>query len=482
MSTAEQRLRMASSIVNFEARRDAQGRLKVYKLPPGDGGGTYEVAGINDRYNKQTVDQLVALIGERRYDEAEKLAADFIAQDTDRAQSWTTIPALEFYLRDCVFNRGFGGAARILQRALAIPDDGVVGPKTRAAMAAAEADPAGLLARLRQAREQYERDVVHRDEKSKFWKGLVNRWNGALAQAKTFPLAPNAAAASSSAAMMEPHQPTLETASAAGGDSATLAALRIGMTGERVRAWQYFLAGQGFEIGSADGSFGDRTRLATIAFQTKYGLAADGVAGRQSLLKAASLGFGLIEEPADDNTGSNFPPLPAFPPLVTNAQRAAVFGDFTYVAAPTAENPEGIRILGNWERDNIVSVQIPQLRKALGARAPSAIPFHRLGAKQLQGLWKAWDDAGLLDRVLTFDGSFNARFVRGSRTVLSNHAYGSAFDINYPYNKLGQRPALVGEKGSVRELVSIANKFGCYWGGHYAKRPDGMHFEIAVLQ
>ena len=39
---------MAAAIVNFEARRDSKGHLKVYNLPPEDGGGRYEVAGINN--------------------------------------------------------------------------------------------------------------------------------------------------------------------------------------------------------------------------------------------------------------------------------------------------------------------------------------------------------------------------------------------------------------------------------------------------
>jgi hypothetical protein len=33
----------------------------------------------------------------------------------------------------------------------------------------------------------------------------------------------------------------------------------------------------------------------------------------------------------------------------------------------------------------------------------------------------------------------------------------------------------------VRELVPIANKHGFYWGGHYSKRADGMHFEAAKV-
>jgi hypothetical protein len=67
---------MAAAIVNFEARRDSKRHLMVYKLPKGDGGGRYEVAGINERYNKDTVDVLVSLIDQRRFDEAEALAAD----------------------------------------------------------------------------------------------------------------------------------------------------------------------------------------------------------------------------------------------------------------------------------------------------------------------------------------------------------------------------------------------------------------------
>jgi hypothetical protein len=192
---------MAAAIVNFEARRDAQGHLEVYNLPPDDGGGRYEVAGINERYNKETCDELVDLIQQGRFDDAEQLAEDFIAQDTDLAGAWTTITGIEFYLRDGAFNRGHTGGARILQRALGVTDDGVVGPQTRAAMAAAEADPMGLLSSLRAAREQYERDVVGRDETSRFWAGLVNRWNNAMTVAQTFPMTPTPAVVASAASV-----------------------------------------------------------------------------------------------------------------------------------------------------------------------------------------------------------------------------------------------------------------------------------------
>ena len=80
--------------------------------------------------------------------------------------------------------------------------------------------------------------------------------------------------------------------------------------------------------------------------------------------------------------------------------------------------------------------------------------------------------------ILTYAGSFVPRFIRGSLSNLSQHAFGSAFDINARWNAFGATPAALGSKGTVRPLVAIANQLGFYWGGHFARR-DGMHFEIA---
>jgi peptidoglycan hydrolase-like protein with peptidoglycan-binding domain len=262
----------------------------------------------------------------------------------------------------------------------------------------------------------------------------------------------------------------------------TLRALRAGSQGDLVRAWQSFLLGQGFDPGGLDGVFGDKTVAATEAFQQRNGVTADGIAGRETIMRAMELGFELIEEPALDTSGSNFPPRPDFPPLESTAARQAVFGRFDFVPDPRPDNREHIRILGTWERDNIVNVPIPQLRAALGPRAPTGMRFHRLAAEQLKELWADWERANLLDRILTFDGAFVPRFIRGSTTVLSNHAFGSAFDINADENPLGARPALVGQRGATRELVPLANKSGFFWGGHFGSRQDGMHFEIAFLK
>jgi N-acetyl-anhydromuramyl-L-alanine amidase AmpD/lysozyme family protein/endonuclease/exonuclease/phosphatase family metal-dependent hydrolase len=187
-SSSSLRVRMAKAIVDFEARRDAQGRLAIYNLPPGDGGGRYEVAGINERYHKAVCDELVELIRQGRHAEAELRAAEFIATYTDKASSWTRSAAIEFYLRDTMFNRGAGGAAWVLQKAVGVATDRSVGSSTLAALRIAERQPRELLDKLRAAREAYER--LRRDETSIFWRGLVNRWNKARQIALAFMQAP----------------------------------------------------------------------------------------------------------------------------------------------------------------------------------------------------------------------------------------------------------------------------------------------------
>lgn len=161
-------------IVNREARRDSSGRLAVYRLPAGDGGGTFEVAGINDRYHEHKARQLARLIESGRHEEAEQVAVAYVEFYTLICEGWHPDPRVAEFLRDCVFNRGAGGAAKILQHAIGVTIDGQAGPKTKAAAAKHAAED--LIFRLLLSRQWYERCVVGRNESSPFWSGLVNRW------------------------------------------------------------------------------------------------------------------------------------------------------------------------------------------------------------------------------------------------------------------------------------------------------------------
>lgn len=178
------RQRIAAQIVHWEARRDAQGRIAIYNLPSADGGGTFEVAGINDRYHPGVAKRLATLIRSGQHAAAETEAAAYIRSYTDVVKGWHPSLAVEAYLRDTCFNRGPGGAAKILQQACGAAPDGKVGPVTRARAAVIPA--AELLTALRTAREHYERRIAPPIKaRAKFWKGLENRWDNALRFAQT---------------------------------------------------------------------------------------------------------------------------------------------------------------------------------------------------------------------------------------------------------------------------------------------------------
>ncbi|MBU4295125.1 MAG: M15 family metallopeptidase [Desulfobulbaceae bacterium] len=259
--------------------------------------------------------------------------------------------------------------------------------------------------------------------------------------------------------------------------------LRLGSEGPDVERWQNFLIGLRHLRDEADGDFGPLTEKATKAFQRTAGITADGIVGPRTLGAALLAGFDAGFEDKVDLQSNPVLPAPSSIEPLSLEDRKEMFGEFHFEPAPTSQNPEKIRILDDWEEINIKTVFIPQLKgiPVFGQPSSGRMRFHQKAAEQLKAMWESWQESSLLDLVLTYDGSYNPRFVRGSRTNLSNHAFGSAFDINYQWNKMGAIPALEGEKGSVRELVAIAAAHGFYWGGNFQGRPDGMHFEVAKL-
>ena len=68
----------------------------------------------------------------------------------------------------------------------------------------------------------------------------------------------------------------------------TSSALRVGSTGAKVKFMQQRLKALGYYTGSVDGTFGEGTRKALVAFQKANGLTADGVAGTATLNKLHS--------------------------------------------------------------------------------------------------------------------------------------------------------------------------------------------------
>lgn len=237
------------------------------------------------------------------------------------------------------------------------------------------------------------------------------------------------------------------------------------------------------------GYFGDMTWAAVTRFQSTRGVhPVDGVVGpktwgalERELGKSIQMDHG---KPATDIKGTDFPAKPSFAAL-SYEKKIEIFGSFKFVHTGDGN----IQITDDWAKKNIVTVSVPQLDGVEGAGNKGRATIHASIKDQFLGLWEAWEDEGLLGHVLTWAGAYVPRYMRkvtippgGNARLLSNHAWGTAFDINAAWNGLGKTPAAVGEKGCVRELVATAHRFGFYWGGHFGGgRPDGMHFEAAKI-
>jgi hypothetical protein len=157
------------------------------------------------------------------------------------------------------------------------------------------------------------------------------------------------------------------------------------------------------------------------------------------------------------------------------------------------ESGHSIKLLNNFE-SKVVRVLVPQLvgindvrtdalQKA-GAKFDGKLRFFKPAHAQLLAAFAEIEKAGLKKRLVSIAGSFNARLQKkkngGFVQTPSNHAFGTALDINSDFNAQGSKPPAVGKPGSVRELVPIFEKHGFKWGGLFPT-PDGMHFEIARL-
>ena len=84
-------------------------------------------------------------------------------------------------------------------------------------------------------------------------------------------------------------------------------------------------------------------------------------------------------------------------------------------------------------------------------------------------------DQGQLD-----DLGYAFRQTRGSDKILSNHASGTAIDLNAIKHPLGKSNTF--NKHQRNTINLLITKYGLAWGGNYKRRKDDMHFEIALSQ
>jgi len=160
--------------VEWEGRKDKQGNLAVYKLPTGDMGGNFEVAGINDRYHPEAFKAISSLPAQERA----KAAAEYIQGYTAPLVERLPQP-LQPFTQDLAFNRGLGGATKYIQQGLntlgqKVAVDGGFGPKTLAAINQVEPRALMRAASDAQLQDEYKRAELDPNRR-KFIPGLEAR-------------------------------------------------------------------------------------------------------------------------------------------------------------------------------------------------------------------------------------------------------------------------------------------------------------------
>jgi len=179
--------------------------------------------------------------------------------------------------------------------------------------------------------------------------------------------------------------------------------LKLNSSGPEVVALQKALENAGFNPGAVDGSFGLSTQAAVVAFQRSKGLAADGVAGRET---SAALGIAAIPEIVSaipvvtvQMVSRMFPVTPvvnitANLPPVLNALAAATLSDKQMIlmalATIRAETEGFVPISEGQSRFNTSPGGTPfnlyDNRKDLGNQgAPDGANFRGRGFVQLTG-------------------------------------------------------------------------------------------------
>jgi hypothetical protein len=252
----------------------------------------------------------------------------------------------------------------------------------------------------------------------------------------------------------------------------------------KVHKLQKQLADLGLYKGKIDGKFFDQTLAAVNEFRKSENLKpiskTTQVVPIEHELNFPSAAVKVPGSTKEDPTGKT-----ALTPMPEEARRN-IFGSYKFKPGQAIEILNDVVTGKSWVSENIVVETIPQLigiplyTENGEPHKSGKVSFHRLAMPQLKRAFEEIERAGLLGKILSYSGTFEPRYVRGSDKNLSNHAYGTAIDLNADFNGLGKTPAKFGERGSVRELVPIFEAFGFYWGGYFS-RPDGMHFEVAKI-
>jgi hypothetical protein len=144
-------------------------------------------------------------------------------------------------------------------------------------------------------------------------------------------------------------------------------------------------------------------------------------------------------------------------------------------SAATPKSQNGWTVITTSTSAKLATYKVPGTKSGLLLRKGDAgvllVDFADWYNKHVEklSLYKAGDDYG-----------WSYRKIRGSTTTYSNHASGTAIDLNATRHPLGTTAA---KSFSTKQIAAIHARLKRYsgvirWGGDYTGRKDPMHFEI----
>lgn len=241
--------------------------------------------------------------------------------------------------------------------------------------------------------------------------------------------------------------------------------LRVGDTGQMVTIVQSALRDLGYSL-STDGSFGPMTEAAVKAFQKEVGLRRNGI-----VTKATADALGVERRVHG-----------AFPPAGWN------WLGWGYNGSPA---------LAEWERTMVPSRAVPGFSAGRIRANPAVIGLFEGFMTEITALGYDIDVIG--SYVFRCTSGTGKTCAGRTRTSLSNHAYGTALDLNTAdnpelmyYARDGVSACAVPMRTDMpRALIRSAEKWGLYWGGYgwyggcasprewkSSTHRDPMHFEF----
>jgi hypothetical protein len=265
-----------------------------------------------------------------------------------------------------------------------------------------------------------------------------------------------------------------------------------------VKAVQYLLSVRGMNPGKIDNICGKKTIAAIERFQYGFMSNPDGVVDvdGQTWRRLAGQSHTpppkRAAPPAPPTARKPTTPRPPATPRAPTPPPSTARGSITQlIAVPSGSVNAGLTSVRNaymFEKfgaprtDGKYTVDggptnNPRLQRAMVTRNVGPFRVTGLGpavASLTSVFTEVRRDFPEVHAAITSGGMFNCRYVRGSKTSISNHSWGTAIDLGFygAVDPWRDNKVYFG----LAQIAPIFNRHGWFWGATF-RREDGMHFE-----